>query len=159
MRSFIILDCCSYEVKTHTKLYEYIECFKTKKDEFFKKKLKDGRPVKREIVLVSVCPICKHLIIKFLWYAKQSGRFQDWDDTKIIRGKKADEIFSRKCEYLTQNPLPNPFLPPKEKSFKKTIPLVYYKPLNDGISAIPRYINEAGDAGLKVVSPIKVEKV
>lgn len=41
MRGEIILDCCSYEAKTGTKTYEYIECFKLKPGKrFFKKKIK-----------------------------------------------------------------------------------------------------------------------
>lgn len=154
MKTFVILDCCGYEVKTNSKNYEYIECFKTQKNKFFRKKLKDGRDVNQELLLITVCPKCKHLILKYLWYAKRNTKFQYWDDSKIIRGLKADEVFSRRCGDYSQISLPNPFKARKEIKYGKKIPMVYYKSI-DGFSQIPRYINEADDAGLKVVCEIK----
>ena len=106
---------------------------------------------------MTTCPVCKHLILKYLWYANPMSRFQDWDDEKIIRGAKADEIFSRRCEDYESMELPNPFKPQKEPKFTKKIPLIYYKNI-DGYSQIPRYINEADDAGLKVICPVKTIK-
>ncbi len=159
MKAIVILDCCGYQVKTNTKLYEYIECFKSKKGVFFKKKLKDGREIKKEILLLTVCPVCKHYILKFLWYSKTGGRFQDWDEEKIIRGEKADEIFKRKADDFILCDLPNPFKPKPEGKQSKKIPWVYGKTLKDGISQIPRYMDESEDAGLKVVCPVKVERI
>ncbi len=159
MKSFLILDCCSYEVKTCSKSYHYIDCFKLKSGKkFFKKKLSDGREIKREVLLVGFCPNCKHWVIRFLFYAKKNGRFQDWDETKIIRGTKADEIFNRRSELYDLIDLPDPFKPKLEVKHSKKIPWVYYKPI-DSHSQIPRYIDESEDAGLKVVCPIKTEKI
>lgn len=159
MKSVLILDCCSYEVRTCSKTYKYIDCFKLKSGEkFFKKKLSDGREVKREIMLVGICPNCKHWVVRFLFYAKKSGRFQDWDETKIVRGQKADEIFHRRCDLYDLIDLPDPFMPKLETRHSKKIPWVYYKTL-DSYSQVPRYIDESEDAGLKIVSPPKVERV
>lgn len=158
VKSIVILDCCGYEVKTNTKSYEYIDCFKTKKGRYFKKKLKDGRMVKREVLLLSVCPKCKHYILNYLWYAKANGRFQDWDENKIIRGKKADEIFTRRIEDYVLVDLPNPFKPKANAKQSMKLSWTYYKTV-DSCSQIPRYLNETGDSGLKVVCPIKVTKI
>lgn len=159
MRAEIILDCCSYEVKTCSRTYEYIDCYKLNPGEkFFKKKLSNGRLVKREILLVAVCPNCHHWVLKFLWYAKTGGRFQDWDESKIVRGKKADEIFSRRCPLYTLTDIPNPFLPKAEVKQSKRLPWVYGKVI-DGFSQVPRYFNESEDAGLKIVCPVKTEKL
>ena len=158
MKSVVILVCCSYEVKTGTKTYRYIDCFKLKSGEkFFKKKLSDGREIKKELLLVAFCPNCKHYVIRFLFYAKAGTRFQDWDETKIVRGKKADEIFTRRNELYDLISLPDPFKPQLETKHSKKIPWVYYKTV-DSFSQIPRYIDESEDAGLKIVSPPKVEK-
>ena len=159
MKSVVILDCCSYEVKTCTKSYEYIECFKLRNgNKFFKKKLSDGRLIKREILLLSVCPVCKHYVLRFLFYSKANGRFQDWDESKIVRGKKADEIFDRRSPLCDCVDLPNPFKPKADGKQSKKIPWVYGKSL-DGVSQVPRYIDETEDAGLKIVCPIKTEKI
>ena len=159
MKSVLILDCCSYEVRTCAKTYRYIDCFKLRSGEkFFKKKLNDGREIKKELLLVGFCPNCKHWVIRFLFYAKSTGRFQDWDETKIVRGQKADEIFNRRSEFYDLIDLPDPFKPKLEGKHSKKIPWVYYKTL-DSYSQIPRYIDESEDAGLKVVTPPKVEKI
>lgn len=158
MKSIVILDCCGYEVKTNTKSYEYIDCFKTKPNHFFKKKLKDGREVKREMLLLTVCPKCKHYVLNYLWYSKATGRFQDWDEHKIIRGKKADEIFERRINDYILVDLPNPFKPKAEIKQSKKIPWTYYKTI-DSYSQVPRYLNESCDSGLKVVCPIKTIKI
>lgn len=158
MKSIVILDCCGYEVKTNTKSYEYIDCFKTKKGRYFKKKLKDGRMIQREVLLLSVCPKCKHYILNYLWYAKANGRFQDWDENKIIRGKKADEIFTRRNKDYIFIDLPNPFKPKANAKQSMKLSWTYYKTV-DSYSQIPRYLNETGDSGLKVVCPIKVTKI
>lgn len=158
MKAIIILDCCGYEVKTGSKTYEYIDCFKTIKGRFFKKKLSDGREIKREMLLVALCPTCRHWILKYLWYSKANGRFQDWDESKIIRGKKADEVYDRRAEDYVLVDIPNPFKPKKEGKQSKKIPWVYGKAL-DAYSQIPRYIDETQDAGLKIVCPIKTTKI
>lgn len=160
MKGFLILDCCSYEVKTGTKSYEYIDCFKLKSGEkFFKIKLSDGRPVKKELLLVGHCPNCKHWVLRFLFYANSSTSFINWDETKIIRGKNADEIFGRRCDMYDLIDIPNPFKPKAEVKHSKKIPWVYGKVLKDGISQIPRYIDETEDAGIKIVNPVKTEKL
>lgn len=159
MKGILILDCCAYEVKTGTKTYEYIDCFKLKPNKkFFKKKLSDGQIAKRELMLVGFCPNCKHWIIRFLWYSKKTGRFQDWDETKIIRGKKADEIFDRRSDLYNLIKLPDPFQPKAEGKHSKKIPWVYGKSSKDGLFQIPRYIDESEDAGLKIACPVKTEK-
>ena len=155
MKPVIVLNCCSYEIKTHSKSYEFIDCFKLKPGaKFFKKYLPDGREVKREILLLAICPHCRHWILKFLWYGKKNGRFQDFDATKIVRGKQADEIYNRRCDLYDLIDLPNPFKPKIEGKQSKKIPWVYGKSL-DGVSQIPRYIDESEDAGLKIVCPVK----
>lgn len=160
MKAILILDCCAYEVKTGTKTYEYIDCFKLKPNQkFFKKKLSDGREIKRELMLVSPCPQCKHWVIRFLFYAKRNGRFQDWDETKIIRGKDADEIFDRRSDLYDLIDLPNPFKPKFEGKQSKNVPWIYGKSSKDGLSQIPRYIDESEDAGLKIYCPVKTEKI
>lgn len=159
MKAFVVLDCCSYEIKTCSDNYNFIDCFRLKAGEkFFKKKLPDGREIKKEILLVASCPRCGHWIIRFLWYATKNGRFQDWDDSKIIRGKKADEIFSRRMESYDLIEIPDPFKAKLEPKHSKKIPWVYGKTL-DGFSQIPRYIDESEDAGLKIVSKVKTEKI
>ncbi len=157
MKGFLILDCCSYEVKTGTKTYEYIDCFKLKSGEkFFKKKLQDGRPIKKELLLVAFCPNCKHYVIRFLFYSNSKLRFQDWDETKIVRGKKADEIFERRNELYDLIELPNPFKPKLEGKHSKRIPWTYYKMLPNQQAQIPRYMDESGDVGLKIPCPVRV---
>ena len=132
MKGILILDCCSYEVKTCSKTYKYIDCYKLKSGEkFFKKKLSDGREIKKELLLVGYCPNCKHWVIRFLFYAKATGRFQDWDETKIVRGKKADEIFNRRSDSYNLIDLPDPFKPKLEGKHSKRIPWVYYKAIDD----------------------------
>jgi len=158
MESILILDCCGYEVKTGTKTYEYVDCYKLKKgSKFFKKNLSDGREVNREIMLSAICPNCHHRIIRFLFYAKNSIRFQDWDETKIVRGKDADEIFERRYELYDMIDLPNPFKPKVAKGYAKH-PGVYYKMLPNQQAQVPRYMDESGDAGLKLYVPLKVYK-
>ena len=157
MRDFAILDCCNSEIKTGTKNYLYIDCYKLKsKQSLFKKKLADGRSVKKEIMLVSVCHNCRHYIIRFLFYAKSGARFQDWDESKIVRGQDADDIFEQRNQMYNLIDLPNPFVPKVAKRYSKH-PSVYYRDV-DGYSQIPRYMDESGDAGLKVSCPLKVYK-
>lgn len=156
MRAEIILDCCGYEVKTCSKSYEYIDCYKSVN--FFKKKLSDGRAIKKELLLVAVCPNCGHWILKYLWYSKLNSRFQDWDESKIIRGKKADEIFSGRTDDYILIELPDPFQPKEEVKQSNKIPWVYGKTI-DAYSQIPRYLDESEDAGLKITNPIKVTKI
>ena len=109
-------------------------------------------------MLVDICPNCKHWVICFLWYAKKNGRFQDWDEKKIIRGQKADEIFRRRSDSFEMIDIPNPFKPKLETKHSKKIPWVYYKTI-DSYSQVPRYIDESEDAGLKIVTPPKTEKI
>ena len=156
MRAELIFGCCGYKVMTCSKTYEYIDCFRLKRGaKFFKKYLPDGREVKKEILLVAFCPQCKHWILKFLWYANRSSRFQDWDFEKVIRGRQADDIFNRRQEFYNLIDIPNPFKPKKEGKHAKKIPWIYYKTL-DSYSQIPRYLDESGDVGLKKVNKVKV---
>lgn len=156
MLAQIVLDCCSYEVKTGSKSYEYIECFKS--DKFFKRKLSDGREIQKELVLLTQCPNCKHLILRFLWYAAEKTKFEMWDESKIIRGEKADEIFSRKAQDYKLINLPNPFKPGTNKRQSKKIPWVYGKSVN-GYTQVPRYLDETENAGLPLETYLKRKRL
>ena len=137
-----------------------MDCFKLKPGEkFFKKKLKDGREIKKELMLVSICPNCHHYVIRFLFYAKKTLRFQDWDESKIVRGKKADEIFIRRNAAYDMIDLPNPFKPKANPKHSRRIPGVYYKMLPEQQAQIPRYMDESGDAGLKIPVPTRCYKI
>ena len=116
-----VLECCSIKVSTGNETRRYIDCFKTKtikekqadgsvvtKKNFFKRKFEDGREIKKEILLLALCPNCKHYILKYLWYAKASDRFYDWAESKVIKGKKADEIFNRRADDYEFYDIPDP---------------------------------------------------
>ena len=156
MKGVIILDCCGYEINTASKLYDYIDCFRLKRNEkFFKQELDDGRQIKKELMLVSLCPQCGHYIIRFLFYAHRFGRFQDWDESKIIRGQKADEVFAARSDLYDLIALPNPFKVKADCRHSRSL-WKYYKMLPDQQAQIPRYMDESGDAGLKITVPLKV---
>lgn len=136
--------------------HRFIDCFKSIK--FFKKRTTDGREIKKEIVLVALCPVCKHYIIKYLWYTSKSARFFDWSETKDIRGKKADDVFIRYVDFFEFYDIPNPYKDSPQIKQSKKIPWVYGKALNEN-TQIPRYYNESGNAGQKIYAPIKKESI
>lgn len=157
MKGVVIIDCCGYEIKLPSKLFNYLDCFKLRSGEkFFQRHLPDGREVKKEIMLVGICPHCKHYILRLLFYANKTSRFQDWDDTRLIRGAKADEIFAQRSELYDLIVLPNPFRLKPDCKHSRKIPWVYYKMLPNEQAQIPRYMDESGDAGLKILCPLKV---
>lgn len=155
MIRFIVLNCCAYEVATNTKNYEYLDCFAS--SNFFKKKMKDGRAVKKELILMSVCPQCGHRVLKFLWYGSITDKFDLWQDEKIIRGKQADEIFARRQKDYTLIALPNPFKPKPQTKQSKKLPWVYGKVIN-GETQQPQYIDETEAAGRKIKTIARIVK-
>lgn len=123
------------------------------RENFLKKKLSDGREVKKEIVLLTLCPNCKHYVIKFLWYAKKGTRFHDWNETKDLKGKKADEVFSRYCDFYDFYDIPDPHKGEPKIKHSKKIPWIYGKVISD-TEQIPRYIDESDNAGRKIYNKI-----
>lgn len=151
-----LLKCCGVElVLQNVGHHHFIDCFKSKK--FFKKKLSDGREVKKEFVLVTYCPQCKHYILKFLWYAKNSTGFWNFSESKDIRGKKADEIFNRYMDDYILFDIPNPHTGETYLKQSKKIPWVYFKTISS-TEQVPRYMDETQNAGRSVYSPIKIIK-
>lgn len=149
-----ILSCCEVEYST-TDNEEKIDCFKSNR--FFKKFTVDRVHIRKEIVLVTFCMNCCHYIIKYLWYNKESANFFDYVDSKIIRGKKADEIFANRSEDWEFYELPKTEIKQFTKHSKK-IPWIYYKSVNNE-QQVPRYMDETDNAGRKVFTPLKVTKL
>lgn len=157
MKEFI--GCCGV-IKSTADENCSIDCYKSnpKTGKFFKKFTSEGQEIKKEILLVTYCINCKHYVLKFLWYLKNSAGFFDYAEAKIIRGKEADRIFQERIDGLSFYPLP------KEKKTagnflkqSKKIPWTYYKSLN-GETQIKRYIDESGNAGKKIYAPVKMVK-
>lgn len=150
------LRCCGVELLLQNiKHHHFIDCFKSKK--FFKKKLSDGREIKKEFVLVTYCPHCKHYVIKFLWYAKRGTGFWNFDEQKDVRGKKADEIFNRYMDSYIMTDIPNPYANEKFIKQSKKISWTYYKAVS-ATEQVSRYMDETQNAGRPVYSPITVIK-
>lgn len=147
-----VLECCAIKVSTGDETYRYIDRFKSKR--FFKKKLSDGRKIKKEIVLVALCLHCKHYILKYLWYTKTTAGFHDWSESQIKRGKRADGIFKRYNADFTLQSLSNPCEGEKQIKHSKNIPLIYFKAAS-GDEQLPRYVDESDDAGRKFYNPAK----
>lgn len=152
----VMLNCCAYEVITNTKSYEYLDCFFSKN--FFKKKMKNGQKIKKELILMSICPQCGHRVLKFLWYGNVADKFDEWQDEYIVRGKKADEIFERRYDDYSMIPLPNPFKPKPLTKQAKKIPWIYGKVIN-GTTQQPQYLDETEAAGKKIKVTAKVINV
>jgi len=153
-----LLKCCGVElVLQNIEHHNFIECFKSSK--FFRKKMTDGREIKKEIVLVTFCPQCKHYILKYLWYAKRTTDFWEFDEQHDIRGKKADEIFNRRSVDYMSSTIPNPYSDYNFTKQSKKIPWVYYKSVDKGMSQQPMYLDDTAKAGRKIYSPPKITKI
>ena len=153
MREYI--DCCGIFQTTADEKHT-IDCFESKR--FFKKFTTIGkREIKKEILLVSFCRNCNHYVLKYLWYLKRGAGFFDYVESKIIRGSKADKIFEERINDLEFHPIPKEKKNPNIKH-SKTIPWVYYKAVGSELQ-VPRYIDESDNAGRKIFSPVKVEKI
>lgn len=112
MRAEIKLDCCGFNIKTSSSECNFIDCYLLKQGEKpFKKKLADKRTIKKELLFVAYCPRCGHWILKFCWYASKDARPEQWDETKIVRGKKGDEIFDKRMDMYILKNIPRVFLP------------------------------------------------
>lgn len=149
-----VLECCGKFYST-ADVENRIDCFIS--DRFFKKFTIGKREIKKEILLVSYCVNCKHYVLKYLWYIKKQAGFFDYVESKVIRGKLADKIFEERQENLKFYPLPKNKLPKLDfLKQSKTVPWIYYKSLN-GETQVPRYIDETGNAGRKIFSPVQTE--
>lgn len=171
MEFYEILECCGRKISTGTEDYKKLDCFRPKKikekqddgtviekEKFFKRKLSDGRDIKKEVLIVGCCPNCGHWILKYLWYASKHDRFHDWAESKDIKGKKADEIFRRRADDYEFYKIPDPFKGKRNIKHSKKIPWIYYK--NIGVETqIPRYIDETDNAGRKIYNPLKTESL
>ncbi|MBQ9149851.1 hypothetical protein IJX73_02860 [bacterium] len=152
----VILECCGTIYST-SKNELCFDCFKS--NNFFKKYTSDKREIKKEIALVCICNNCKHYILKFLWYTKKTSNFFDYDEEKLFKGKKADEILKERIEFYLPYSIPKP----KKNDFKlgkqsKKLPWIYGKAL-DGETQVPRYDNESGNAGRKIYSKVTIRKL
>jgi len=148
-----LLSCCGVKlVLQNLEHHHFIDCFQSKK--FFKKKLSDGREIKKEIVLAAYCHNCKHYIIKFLWYARQKTDFWNFSESKDIRGKLADDVFNRYMDEWDLIDIPNPYKDEKIIKHSKKIPWTYYKAISQ-TTQVPRYMDESANAGRTIYSPVK----
>ena len=112
MKAEVILDCCSYEFKTCSSNFNFMDCYLLKAGEKpFKKYFKNRKVIKKEILFVALCPRCGHWILKFLWYDSPKANEADYIETKTIRGKKADEIFNRRMDSYSMINVPKVFKP------------------------------------------------
>lgn len=147
------LKCCGEGlILQNLEQHHFMDCYSSNK--FFKKKLSDGRAIKKEYVIVTFCRKCGHYILKFLWYAKKNSDFWNFSESKDIRGKLADDVFERYMDEWELSDIPNPYLIDKKKiKHSKTIPWTYYKATSQ-TTAVPRYIDETGNAGRTIYSPI-----
>lgn len=149
------LECCSIFVNTVDNR-SGIDCYKSNR--FFKKFTGKNQEIKKEILLVSYCMNCGHYILKFLWYTNKNSTFFDYAESKLIKGKEADKIFAERANDLSLYPLPkNKQKKPSFLKQSKKIPWTYYKSL-DGQSQIRRYIDESGNAGKKIRTPVNILK-
>ena len=148
------LKCCGDGlILQNVEHHHFMDCFSSR--EFFKKKLTDGRPVRKEFVIVTYCRHCKHYILKYLWYANKNSDFWNFSESKDIRGKLADDVFNRYMDKWDLMNIPNPYLTDDKKiKHSKTVPWVYYKATSK-TTAVPRYMDETGNAGRSIYSPIK----
>lgn len=151
-----LLTCCGVKlILQNLEHHHFIDCFSSRK--FFKKKLSDGRDIKKEVVLATYCYNCKHYIIKFLWYARQNADFWNFAESKDIRGKLADDVFNRYTDAWDLIDIPNPYKDDKIIKHSKTVPWTYYKAVSK-TTQVPRYIDESANAGRTIYSPVKIIK-
>lgn len=150
------MECCGRVVSTGNKTYVNIIKYKSKN--FFKKKTSKKLDIKKEIVLFTYCQNCNHAVIKFLWYVNARDRFDAYVESKIIKGKKADKICEEYRRFWVYQKLPEPILNFKYGKQSKKLSWVYGKTNNDGLSQVPRYLDETGNAGHKIACPVKFIK-
>ena len=150
---FEVLECCGIKTVVGTNSESYLDCFKNNSGKWFKKSLSDGREIQKEILLVTFCRQCGHYVLKYLWYSSRNSSFHNYDEFKDIRGKQADEIFTRRIDDFIAIDLPDDNQTSWQKQSKK-VPWIYFKALN-GTTCVPRYIDETENAGHKIYSPIK----
>lgn len=148
------LECCGHKISTGNHSWIYLDCFKTGSGKpFFKKRLSDGRDIKKEIILATLCPNCNHRILMFLWYDKKNESFHNWTECKMLKGGKADEVFERRSVTWDMISVPDPFKGDKDIKHSKKIPWKYGK-ATDGDHYVERYIDETGNASKKIYSKI-----
>lgn len=160
------LECCGNKISTGNQTWIYFDCFKTKKvkqvsqdgtvtykEPFFKRRLSDGRDIKKEIILAGLCPNCHHRIIKFLWYDKKNESFHNWTECKELKGAKADEVFKRRSVNWDMIEVPDPFRGDKIIKQSKKIPWKYGKAV-DADHYVERYIDETENASRKIYSKL-----
>lgn len=151
------LECCGRIVSTANQTYVNILRFKSKK--FYKKYTSNKMLIKKEIVLLTRCQNCNHIVLKFLWYVSSNDQFSNYVESKVIKGKIADKIFEeRRTDWIFYR-LPAPVLTDGCGKQSKKVPWVYGKTLNDGLSQVPRYIDETDNAGHKIASPTIITKI
>lgn len=162
------LECCGHKISTGNQTWIYFDCFKTKKvkqvnqdgtvefkEPYFKRRLSDGRDIKKEIILAGLCPNCGHRIIKFLWYDKKNESFHNWTECKDLKGAKADEVFERRSVNWIMIDVPDPFRGDKVIKQSKKIPWKYGKAV-DAEHYVERYIDETGNASRKIYSKLSL---
>lgn len=163
-----ILECCGHKTSTGNHTWIYLDCFQTKKTKqtdkdgnviykypFFKRRLSDGRDIKKEIILAGLCPNCKHRILKFLWYDKKNESFHNWTECKDIKGVQADEIFFRRSPDWRMIEIPDPYKNEKNIKHSKKIPWKYGKAV-DADHYVERYMDETANASKKIYSKLEI---
>ena len=150
------LECCGKVVSTGNQTYVNITKYKSNK--FFKKKTSNKLTIKKEIVLLTYCQNCNHTIIKFLWYINTRDRFDAYVESKVVKGKKADKICEEYNRFWEYQRLPEPILNNEYGKQSKKLAWVYGKINKDGISQVPRYLDETDNAGHKIACPVKIIK-
>jgi len=151
------LECCSRILSTGSSSYVNIRRFKSNR--FYKKYTSNKVEIKKEVVLVAHCQNCEHYMIKFLWYINKRDSFDCYVESKFIKGKKADKVYQERIKDWDFWALPDPVLNTKFDKQSKKVPWVYGKTLDDGISQVPRYIDETDNAGHKMVCPVKIKNL
>lgn len=150
------LECCGKVVSTGNQTYVNITKYKSNK--FFKKKTSNKLTIKKEIVLLTYCQNCNHTVIKFLWYINTRDRFDAYVESKVVKGKKADKICEEYNRFWEYQRLPEPILNNEYGKQSKKLAWVYGKINKDGISQVPRYLDETDNAGHKIACPVKIIK-
>lgn len=148
-----LLECCGVKTIVGANSETYLDCFKNNSGKWFKAKLKDGREIQKEILLVTFCRQCGHYVLKYLWYANRNSSFHNYDESKDIRGKQADEIFSRRIDDFELWDIPETNQTSWQKQSKK-IPWKYYKATSK-TTCVQRYIDETETVSRKIYCPIK----
>lgn len=155
---FINIDCCNNVFSTANESYKKIERFKN--TNIAGLTMKNGRKVRKEIILMCVCPVCKHYILKILRYSSASANFYNYDESITKKGKTADRYWIKNCDDYVEYRLQSPY---KKSDYNtkqsKTIPFVFGKVLKGGTKQIPRYLDESSDAGELINIPMKIYKI